>query len=711
MHSSARGRSSESYPLGQTLATIRRPAALRLGEVGAICGVIGLDGRTWSAADLEATASELTGLGPHGTGGWAGTAGRCGVAVAAVMRRATPEDVSDRQPTVSRDGSLVLVGDLRVDNRDELGALLGLRDEMSVPDSAFVLTAYERWGEGFLARIVGDFALAIVDRRRGGVLLARDHNGTRPLVVHQRRGVVAFSSTALSLTALEGVGHALDVQHAREALGLLYTSERTFVEGVRWVPAASALWIDAERVRRWRWWQPKPTDVVDLGSPAAHEDELRDAFDRAVTARIRSAGGVGAGTSGGLDSTSAAATAALLLAPESLPTYTSTPPPGWGAGDRRGWDADESSLVLRLAELHPNIHPSFVQIVSGASLFGFHEPLWELGSGPVRNPCNWLWIYAIRARAGTDGVTTLLSGSRGNVQFSADGPHWLAALVRAGRFGTAWGEAAAWAKASGDGTFRTVRNGLVYPLLPGGLQRLARAAARRPEAIDEWVEGSSLTAEQTAALDLPAHLPLLDGWRRPEHRSTWLWTTPVYADQAETQSAVTALTGVEERDATADRRVVEVAMSQPEWVRRHDGVGRAVARGAMGDRLPPEILRRTRRGEQLPDWLDLMTAARPELMSELDQLEQHPTSRQLIDTARLRRLMNDWPDRASRADPRVVREYRLALLRGLFISKYLRWFEARAGRASINQACHPCRETPSSPADPDRSRLRWTGSS
>jgi len=243
--------------------------------------VVGLDGRQCSEADLEGVVRMLVPLGRDGSGGWAGTAGRSGVAVAATLRHSTPEDAADCQPAESRGGSLVLVGDLRLDNRDELAGVLDLSDHTSVPDSAFVLAGYERWGEAVLDRMVGEFALAIVDRRRGGVLVARDHVGTRPLVIHERPGVVAFASTALALTGFDGVGHALDVRRAMEVLAGVFDTGRTFVEGVRWLPPASALWIEASGVRRWTWWKADPHDIRDLGSPAAHERELREAFDRA----------------------------------------------------------------------------------------------------------------------------------------------------------------------------------------------------------------------------------------------------------------------------------------------------------------------------------------------------------------------------------------------------------------------------------------------
>jgi hypothetical protein len=195
---------------------------------------------------------------------------------------------------------------------------------------------------------------------------------------------------------------------------------------------------------------------------------------------------------------------------------------------------------------------------------------------------------------------------------------------------------------------------------------------------DEWLATTALRSEIAADLDLTALVPVLDGWRRRDERSLGLFIVQAGAPQAEIRAALAALTGVEERDPTIDRGVLEVTMRQPEWVRRHDGVTRAIVRGAMADRLPAEIVHRKRRGEQLPDWLDVMTASHAELASELDELEHHPLSRQLIDTVRLRQLMKHWPARTARADPAVARDYRYALLRALLVSRYLRWFERRA---------------------------------
>jgi asparagine synthase (glutamine-hydrolysing) len=338
--------------------------------------------------------------------------------------------------------------------------------------------------------------------------------------------------------------------------------------------------------------------------------------------------------------------------------------------------------VRELAALHPNIAPAFVHVEPGAGLFEGHERLWELGGGPLPAPDNWLWLHEIWMRSAERGATVLLGGNRGNLFFSADGPEWLGQLLRAGRLGAALREAAAWYRSSDDGLFKALRGPLLLPLLPPRGQRLARAlAGRRPDPLRDWIAHTGLRPEVAAELDLATRRPALDERRRTDWREVALHYTAAAAGAADHQSAVAALTGVETRDPTGDRRVLEVAMRQPEWVRRRGGMTRAVVREAMADRLPAAILNRTRRGEQLPNWLDVMSAARAELVLELDELVSHPLSRELIDVARLERLLERWPPAGAGADRIVARDYRLALFRSLFVSRYLRWFDRRRTRA------------------------------
>jgi asparagine synthase (glutamine-hydrolysing) len=331
--------------------------------------------------------------------------------------------------------------------------------------------------------------------------------------------------------------------------------------------------------------------------------------------------------------------------------------------------------------MHPNIDATFVH-ADATGLLDLHDPLWELGAGPARNSGNLLWILAIRAQAKTDGIATLMTGDSGNLFFSAEGPLWLVDLLRAGRFASAFAEAQAWRRARGIG-WPGIARAHVLPYLMPRISSRIRRLRRRPSRLDEWLRASPLRREIASNLDVLKMHSFLDESRIGDRRAHLLDGLRYSATQTESAAALTALSGVETRDPTVDRRVIEVAMRQPEWARRHRGVDRAAVRGAMADRLPAAIVRRTKRGVQLPEWFDLMTAIRSDLAGELDAVEQHPTSRDLIDVARLRSLLNRWPDRSAGADLDITRDYRDALLRALVVSRYLRWFEARGERRKV----------------------------
>jgi len=117
--------------------------------------------------------------GPHDGRQW--SAGP--IAMGRRLFRTLPEDIHDSQPLQSRDGRLTLVADVRLDNRDELAADLGLNlaDAAKLCDAAILLTALERWGEGALDRVVGEFAFALWDAHAQKLTLARDFLGQRPL--------------------------------------------------------------------------------------------------------------------------------------------------------------------------------------------------------------------------------------------------------------------------------------------------------------------------------------------------------------------------------------------------------------------------------------------------------------------------------------------------------------------------------------------------
>src|SRR5262245_6040678 len=73
---------------------------------------------------------------------------------------AIAEDVTDPHQPRTLDGSAWIVGDIRLDGRDELLRELGAEPPAAC-DAELVLRAYAAWGEGCVEHLLGDFAFVI----------------------------------------------------------------------------------------------------------------------------------------------------------------------------------------------------------------------------------------------------------------------------------------------------------------------------------------------------------------------------------------------------------------------------------------------------------------------------------------------------------------------------------------------------------------------
>ena len=105
-------------------------------------------------------------------------------AFTAAVRRDSPADSTASrhnpravQPATEGDGDVVLF-DGRLDDRETLLASMPRGTALAdAPDSTLVLAAWRQWGEEFLRRLQGEFALALFDARAGRLIIARDPVG------------------------------------------------------------------------------------------------------------------------------------------------------------------------------------------------------------------------------------------------------------------------------------------------------------------------------------------------------------------------------------------------------------------------------------------------------------------------------------------------------------------------------------------------------
>ena len=571
-------------------------------------------------------------------------------------------------------GKVLFASTSRLDNRDEVAAACGL--DAGLGEAEVICRAFEARGDTGLAGLLGAFAFAHWNESAATLTLARDCMGRRALFYHVGDGFVAFASHLSDLLALPDVPRELDERMLANFLALNHReTETTFYRGVVRVPSRSVVRVTPGGVERHAYWAP----TLDAPPPFARDEDYveraRELFDRAVTRTLRDTPRVAVQLSGGFDSSAVAATAARLGLAE-IHCYTGAPPEDCRPA-RDGWYLDERPKVEALARMHPSLNVNFV-IPRGAHRRQ-SDPTRHFPDEPLamRNLCNLGWFGQIQDRIAQDRHDVVLVGVMGNMTTSWDGRYSLSVLLSEGRLLRMLAEARAIGRATGRSLPRVLAGEGVKPLMPASVQRaVMRLRGMEPEDVSEH---SLLNPDVIDDLDLRRQ------WRADGFDPTYSargTSARVRAhqifDQLQMSRDIVGMrsqtTGRDMRDPYADRELVEFCLSIPETLYRRNGVARWFGRRLFADRLPPDILDETRRGEQASNWFESLDARKPVIEDAVERLDASRLASRLIDVPRLKRLIGEWPKDMYEAEDRM-KEYRLGLDRAVHVGQFIRWVE------------------------------------
>jgi len=640
--------------------------------MSAICGLWHLDGRPGAAAECARMQRALAIFGSHRSGQWDGG----DIALGAQLARLLPEDRFDRQPLAGAGGRFRLLADIRLDNRPELARALNLPAELvgEMADADYVRLAWETWGEGCLDRLIGDFSLAVWDADRRCLHLARDMMGRRPLFYHCGPGFFAFASMAKGLHALPDVPRAADLETLRDYLVLApQRGAGSFFAGVLRVEPGTVVTVHSDRrvtARTWYdWLAPR---AIPAASDADHVAAFRATFDRAVSDRLRAVGPIASGLSGGLDSSAVAVTAAGILAErgQRLTAYTHVPLRGVPLHEGTGRFGDEWPRASQIAATCPNIDHVAVEAAERAigDDLDAHFHHFEY---PALNLCNQVWISEIGRQARRRGDTVLLSGAMGNMTISQAGYERLPELFRTGRIGTWLAEVAALARKDHTLPNLVVARTLL-PVLPRAIARqIGKLQRHQPFELATFsaLHGHILTGdafrERLREIGYEPDRPFDDraGLAR------FVLRRSDYAGLIN-KGSLSAF-GVDPRDPTADRRVVELTQALPSSVFLQGGQTKWIYHQAFADRIPAAVREGEGKGQQAADWAERVRIAAPRLREYLAQAATSPAACSLMDVAGLKALV----DAGLPSQPHTratVTAYRLRLLRGLSVAHFIR---------------------------------------
>jgi asparagine synthase (glutamine-hydrolysing) len=214
-----------------------------------------------------------------------------------------------QQPIANEDKSVWIIYNGEVFNYLELREELAQKGHRfaTKTDTEVIVHLYEEKGEGFLQYLNGQFALALWDKKKHKLILARDRLGIRPLFYTVTGGSLLFASEIKSLFVDPRVKAALDPQGLDQFFTFWSTlPPQTTFKDICELPPAHYLVAEGGHTVLKRYWDLAFPDAA-MGAAAAHDekyyaDGLLALLLDATRIRLRADVPVAAYLSGGIDS-------------------------------------------------------------------------------------------------------------------------------------------------------------------------------------------------------------------------------------------------------------------------------------------------------------------------------------------------------------------------------------------------------------------------
>ena len=567
-----------------------------------MCGFAGLVSRDGSCLDnqvLRAMSYSIRHRGPDDVGYFGMTpdaqlrisrdpSDMDGVWLAMSHRRLSILDLSEDawQPMRTADERYWIVYNGEVYNYIELRQeleMLGYRFR-SHSDTEVVLNAYVAWGVRAFTRFVGMFALAILDRPRSTLVLARDHFGIKPLYYVLNDHILAFASEIKALLHAPGVSCVADSQAVFDYLRYAQNDHgsTTFFEAIRQVPPAHSAEIKLDRldeIRPERYWQLDLSRESDVSYEQAGQ-KLREMILDSVRLHLRSDVPVGAALSGGIDSSTVVSCMRRVDPGIRLHTFSYVPD-GPGSGEDQ-W-ATEVGLAAG-AVLH-KIRPSAQDLLADLNHLVYVQ------DQPVGST-NMYAQYLVYRLAKRKGIKVVLDGQGADELLAGYGHfylHRIQSLIRRAQFGKLVNflRGASRVQPEFSGTSSLLRAAVA--LLPVEIASALKELGGW-ESVPRWVNRPWLRQQQVS-VDAPyRNSQGPEPLRAALHRSLMLESLPMLLRWQDRNSMAHS---VESRVPFLTPQIAEYLLSLPDqYLISMDGTRKSVLRSAMRGIVPDSVLTR-----------------------------------------------------------------------------------------------------------------------
>ncbi|HEY9788564.1 MAG TPA: asparagine synthase (glutamine-hydrolyzing) [Candidatus Obscuribacterales bacterium] len=327
-----------------------------------------------------------------------------GPAALGMTRLSIIDLATGQQPIPNEDKSIWIVFNGEIYNFHELQKLVSDKGHKLAThsDTETIVHLYEEYGTDCLQYLEGMFAFAIWDANQRRLFVARDRMGEKPLHWGIFDGTFIFGSEIKGLLTHPKVTKALDPAALRKYLALEYIpAPSSIFKGIHKLMPAHYMVVEGGEVKIRNYWRPQPAPST-LSEHEAKEELIR-LLKRSIQLRLISDVPLGIFLSGGIDSSGIAALAAEI-AGRQLKTFSI------GFADR---SFDESQHALAVAK-HLGTDHKVVTFVPELAFETMCE-LWQFLDEPIADASIVPTFFL--SKMTKQDVTVALAGEGGDELF------------------------------------------------------------------------------------------------------------------------------------------------------------------------------------------------------------------------------------------------------------------------------------------------------
>jgi asparagine synthase (glutamine-hydrolysing) len=589
---------------------------------------------------LKVISEAMSSWGPDGGGLYCNRS----LALGANLLKVTFEDYCEVLPLV--DGPHCLVARVRLDNRESLCAKLGFINQVGLPDSRLILEAYRKFGHGCVEHLLGDWSFALWDESKQTLVIARDAsgntglyywwNGKRLVFSSGVKGILAHPEFERQLNPMVLAGILTVYEDPEEADSTIHQGIKKLLPGRLLIARNGAITVK-------QWWQPLELEPLNHKNLEACYEEFLGLYDEVVGECLRVGNGKVATTlSGGLDSGSVAALAAPRLAKRGveLAAYVHVPlyEPTLEGKTRTG---NELVLAQTTASFVGNTRVIPVNSANKTILWGMQMAL-QIHDTPAHAAIHQYWIYDVLQQAKANGAKVLLTGQMGNATVSYDGDPTLWPELLYGRLTKVVEEL----RHEKNGVMSAIKHRIIKPPILPWLLRWRQQRANKPDA---WTDYSFISPEFAKSITLrermnasgfdPTFTTSANSMnpRNIQFRLGLLSGGSAGPNWMENGAAY----GLDVRDPTRDRRIVEFCWRTQNAAHWAGGIRRGLIRRGMADLLPEPVIFCKEKGLQSADLLERIYKEKHVLMGQIRDAKNTPAAT-ILDLGSMERFLNDF---------------------------------------------------------------------